>query len=199
MAWKRGCQCEGHWATRLVNYVVLQREYAIVEGERRSSRYSTIKCYKCYHKWRSDAQYIAKLPDGKERVYKKLTDADVLDLMRSGRIVVNPETGEIVKQRRILGGRWLDEDLVLRQSVCPAGYLFVDIKNGGARKRSAVHRMVWMWVHNELIPDDCDIDHLDRRRDNPCIRNLRVRNTHENRGDNRGGNTHGRDAGKVPF
>ena len=196
MGSRHGCQCEGHWTTRLVNYVVIQREFAIIDGEQQPSRYSEIKCRKCYHKWRSIARYVAKLPDGKERKYKKLVDADVLELMREGRIVVDPETGEILKQRRFFGGRWASDWITLKQTPCPVGYLFVDIKNGGARKRCAVHRMVWMWVHNEVVPGGYDIDHLDKQRDNVRISNLRLRDLHENRGDTRGRSVEGRE---FPF
>lgn len=195
----RGCQCEGHWTTRLINYVVIQREYAVIDGERKPSRYSEIKCRGCYRKWRSDAGYIAKLPDGKERKYKKLTDEDVLVLVRAGRIVADPKTGVIRKQRRKgnhLGGKWDSEWVELKQAPDRNGYLFVDVKYKGARRRCAVHRLVWMQVHDELVPEGFDLDHIDRGKANCRISNLRLRDLHENRSDQKHG---GKEEEGIPF
>jgi len=187
MAFKR-CVCPGHWTQRLQHYFVTQRGYKTEFGIEIQSQYSEIKCRQCRRKWRSKAGYVEKLPDGKERTYKKLTEADVFQLMQEGRIEVDPQTAVVRKQRRVNSVKaegWIDKWITLTQTPDKKKdpYLFVDIKNGGGRRWVAVHRLVWMQANNTAIPEGYDIDHEDRNRQNNNIGNLRLRTIPENRAD----------------
>jgi len=181
---EKRCTCSGHWTRKLQHYFVTQRGYKTELGIEIQSQYSEIKCRQCRRKWRSKAEYVEKLPDGKERTYKKLTEQDVFQLMQEGRIEVDPETSVVRKQSRPFGV-WSDTWITLTQTPDKKAdpYLFVDIKNDGARKWAAVHRLVWMQANNKLIPEGYDVDHDDRNRQNNNIHNLRLRTILENRGD----------------
>ena len=182
MSKRKGCTCEGHWRYRLANYVVTRRYVATVDGKEQPSNYCEVKCRQCRKKWRSKARYVDDLPDYRERRYHKLTDAQVLALLREGRIEVDLQTGQIRKQRRDQRG-WLADWVTLKQTPCKDGYLFVDIKHHNHRKWVAVHRLVWMCYKNKLVPKGYDIDHRDHNRNNVAISNLRQRKMKNNRAD----------------
>jgi len=181
---QKRCTCSGHWARKLQYYFVTQREHKIEVGIEIKSQYSEIKCRQCRKKWRSNANYIKKLPDGKERTYKKLTEEDVFQLMQEGRIVVDTEKALVRKQKKSYH-TWTETWITLIQTPDKKTdpYLFVDIKNNNGRRWSAVHRLVWMQDTNKLIPEGYDVDHDDRNRQNNNITNLKLRTVLENRGD----------------
>jgi len=196
VAQKSGCVCSGHWAHKKEHYVVTRREKATsLDGKEVTSKYSEIKCMHCYRKWRSNAGYIAKLPDHVERTWGMLTDADVLKLVRAGRIEVDFEKGVIWKERRA-GKTWMGYMIKLTartnrggerwESDRPRGdpYKFVVVVNNECRKEISVSRLVWMAYHDQLIPEGFDVDHFDRNKENNAIDNLRLLEATHNRSDN---------------
>ena len=189
MAIRFGCRCEPGRKSRR-NYVCTRRHVATTTSGEVFSRYSEVKCRVCGGKWRTAATYVDKLPDYRERKYRKLIDEQILQLLRDGHLRVNPITGIVRKQKRLAGGNhgyWLNQWIILKQDPDRNGYPSVRIRWSGHRKGIMVHRLVYMAVRRKLIPDGYDVDHRDKNRANCSIRNLRLRTVHDNRGDQHGG------------
>lgn len=196
MSKRSGCLCPGHWTQKKEHYVVTRRGKATVEGKEVASRYSEIKCMRCYQKWRSSARYVEDLADHTERTYSPLTDEDILGLVRAGRIRVDFTTGGVFKQRKA-GPHWINKFVKLkprpnrdapgrwhsdRNRADP--YLFVTICCNNCRKEIGLSRLVWMAYHDQLIPEDHDVDHVDRDKSNNAAGNLRLLHYVKNRGCN---------------
>jgi len=182
---EKRCQCPGHWTAKLSHYVVTRRNKATeyLTGKEITSGYCEIKCRQCQRKWRSNAQYVEKLPDYEERKYKYLDDDLILQLIKEGRFKTNPQ-GDIFKQARQarMADRWLPK--WERMEPFPdknCGYLFVRLHYRGHRRAISVSRLVWMIIKQSLIPDECDVDHKDRDIKNNCPDNLRLLDKYTNR------------------
>ena len=160
---RTGCRCEPGWRWRC-NYVCTRRRVATTPtGDEVPSKYSEVKCLACGGKWRTDAVYVEKLRDHRERKYRKMTDAQVLQLLEEGHLKVNPVTGVVRKQKRLAGhryGRWTNQWIILKQDLDRNGYPSVRIRWDGHRKGAMVHRLVWMAVKRRLIPEGYDVDHV---------------------------------------
>jgi len=187
----RRCTCEGHWAHKLVHYVVTRRHEAFAGKDDRTqipSEYSEVKCMQCYRKWRSRANYVARLKDHQERSYLKLTDQEILVLLIADRIRVLAD-GTVKKEKRHFS-QWTGDFIELRsrfdRNRTPERgrpYLFVTIYFKGARKEIALHRLVWMAHNLRTVPPGYDVDHCDRDKTNNGINNLRLLESAENQAD----------------
>lgn len=180
MGRKNGCKCAGHWKSRRANWRVTEDRKAKVDGEYKPSRYSEVQCRSCRRMWRTDARHIATLPRHQKRQYDRLTEVDVFALIKQGRIRADKE-GRIWKQKKHFD--WRPQFILLTQTMDDSdrgGYLFVDIKHNGARKRFAAHRVIWMATHRKLIPDGYEVDHKNRVRTDNAPLNLRILTRAEN-------------------
>jgi hypothetical protein len=98
---------------------------------------------------------------------KLITQAELKECLR-----INPETGECFSLKgRLLGSKtW-------------SGYLRTVVK----RREYKLHRLVWLWVHGEHVPENMTIDHINGVKTDNRISNLRVvtqlRNTYLHHGD----------------
>jgi len=194
MGQKSGCVCPGHWAHKREHFVVTRRNVATIDGKVVVSAHSEVKCMQCYKKWRSNAKYVEKLPDHEERHRGPLSDAEILELVRDERIVVDFETGEVWKERKI-NKTWMGELILLSartnrgdrwESDRPRGdpYLFVTICDSQNRKEIALAKLVWMAFNDQVVPEGFDVDHFDRDKENNSIGNLRLLESSHNRSDN---------------
>lgn len=182
MGLKHGCRCSGHWTSRRKTWVITQRKKAKILGKWETSPYSELKCRTCLRKWRSRAGYIDQLADYSERVYAKLAEEDILELILTGRIRADLNTGEIYKEHRHVRkwtGRWVK---LVQTPDKNCGYLFVDIKNDKGRRWISVGRLVWMCKHKELIPFGYDIDHRNTKHTDNRGDNLKLTESAKNRG-----------------
>jgi hypothetical protein len=182
MGIKHGCRCHGHWLSRRKSWVVTQRNKSQILGKWTASPYSELKCRICRRKWRSKASHVVQLADYAERVYAKLADEDLLDLILTGRIKADLNTGEIYKERR-RNRVWTGKSIKLKQTPDKNdGYLFVDIKHNNGRRWISVSRLVWMCKHKELIPFGYDIDHRNTIFTDNRGNNLRLAESAKNQG-----------------
>lgn len=115
------------------------------------------KCLACGWKWWARRRYADKLPDHSEQPRTGMTDQDILDRIEEGSLIVDTKRATVVSVTHH-GRRQLR---VLRRKP-PGGtyYNFVEICKAGRKKKITLHRLVWMAAHRQLIPDDCDIDHI---------------------------------------
>ncbi len=203
MATTGRCTCEGHWTYRKENWVVTQRGTAYVDGAWQSSSYCEVKCRLCQRKWRSNAAYLAELPDWEERKYKRLTYRVILLLIRADRIAADFEKGEIWKERKPFG-RWAGERIKLstrtQREAGSSGSIvlthrYVVICDSGRRREISISRLLWMVYHEKVVPNGYDIDHADGDPENNAIANL----SPVKLAINRASNEHGSGLEDVPF
>ena len=177
----QGCRCLPGCRTRS-NYVCTWRFVATsTTGDEVASKYSEVKCLACGGKWRTDAVYVEKLRNYRERKYRRMTDDQILQLIEEGHLKVNPITGVVRKHRKVCH-EWTKQWVILKQDLDRNGYPSVRIYWNGHRKGAMVHRLVYMAVRRKLIPDGYDVDHRDKNRANRSYRNLRLRTIATNRG-----------------
>lgn len=137
-----------------------------------------VKCLTCNFKWNSSAKHAFELKDHKEKRWKKLNEAQVLEMIEEGLLYVDTARGQVWKCK---------SDRCIRLSQLPdrqRGYLFVDVYRFGRRKRAAVHRLVMMATTLQLIPEDREPDHKDKDVTNNSISNLRLLLKEKNRATN---------------
>ena len=174
------CVCSGHWRARRSRWVAIQR------AEQRT----LVKCLACGFKWWSRAKHAMDLKDHVERSYGKLSDEEVLSLVREGRIYVDFDRAAVWKQefKGVGSGRgkfdfsW--QPYFTRLATVAdqhRGYLFVHIYHDRRRRKIAVHRLVMMAHLGRPIREDCDVDHRDRVVTHNWLSNLRERLKSENR------------------
>lgn len=112
-----------------------------------------------------------------------ISDAEVLDLIRSGRLIVSPQGTAVYSVVKGVARK------LAIQADNGRGYLFVRFqlgRNAIRRRRGiAVHRLVWMAVTGELIPDGYEIDHGDRVVTNNDPGNLTCLPGREHQSENR--------------
>lgn len=164
------CKCRQPWHKILHRWRVL---------ERRQSLSSQLKCLECGWKWWSTRKYVNKLQDHKEDHQNGLTDQDVLDRIKDGSLLVNIKTPMVVSHSCNKGKSVLQ---IIERESNGSVYRFVTVRRYGKKKKIALHRLVWMAKHLQLVPNGYDIDHKQGRSD--AIHNLRLRLSSENRSDN---------------
>ena len=147
--------------------------WGVIE-RRKPPKTSLLKCLACGWKWWSNCGYIAKLPDHKEHPRKGMTDQDILDRILEGTLVVMPLACE-VHTFNPLKRQWNQARIIERES-SGSTYRFVEVCRATKKKKIALHRLVWMFYHRELIPEGFDVDHIEGKvRENPdAIDNLRL-------------------------
>lgn len=104
-----------------------------------------------------------------------MTDQDILDRIVEGTLAV------LVNEPRVFlfsRKEWIEPQVIERESN-GSTYHFVTITRNGKKKKIARHRLVWMFHHRCLVPEDHDVDHIDGRSD--AIGNLRLLQKADNR------------------
>lgn len=112
-----------------------------------------------------------------KRKYGKLPRAAILEMVRSGRLVVDTRNA-IVHSVTRYGNRRLRVYESMRNGKSRA-YLHVRIYSGKRRSAVMLHVIVWMAAHNQLVPDGHQIDHDDEDNRNNADSNLVCRPTAE--------------------
>lgn len=123
---------------------------------------SLLKCLRCGWKWSSKCKYVGGLPDHKERSRSGLTDQDILDKILAWKLVVSNRGAWVDSYSNRPGcpPTWKRLKIISRTSPNGGTYRFVQIGAKGKQKKISVHRLVWMSVHKELIPEGFDVDHI---------------------------------------
>lgn len=171
--WPTGvCRCKGEPKAKRAHWGVLARG---------SGRKAHIKCKRCHCRWWSMRKYTADLPDHRERSLSGLTDADILERLRLGTLIVNIRTAVV---RNDKGHR-----LLVTPRTSPTSgttYNFLTIYFRGKAKKIARHRLVWMAAHNCLVPVGYDVDHVRGKRGRypDGIGNLELCVSRDNQADN---------------
>lgn len=159
------CKC-GNYHEAGHRWVVLER--------RPSPQSSRLKCLECGWKWYSTCNYVAKLDDHVEKSYKGMTDQDILDRIAEGMLAVFPATAEVWSYSTNHKS-WTKLRITERESN-GSTYRFVEIWKGDKRKKIALHRLVWIAYHRQLVPEGYDVDHVEgKSREYPdAIDNLQL-------------------------
>jgi len=111
---------------------------------------------RCGWKFWVKRNYVHKLPDHVEAKRGKLTDADILDRLNDGTLVVHPDKPAVFAY----GARGWTELKIIERDLTRSAYRFVTICSGNKRKKIALHRLVWMFANRMLIPEGYDVDHI---------------------------------------
>lgn len=166
------CKC-GNYRDAGHRWVVIER--------RKSPSSSRLKCLQCGWKWYSTCNYVENLEDHVEKSFSGMTDQDILDKIVSGRLTVFPDTAEVFSYRKVTES-WTKLRVIERESN-GSTYRFVEICKGCKKKKIALHRLVWISFHRELVPKGYDVDHIEGKdRDYPdAIDNLQLLESSFNR------------------
>jgi len=156
------CRC-GTYKAAGDRWRVLRREEI---GEK-----SLLKCLQCGHRWHSRRKFVANLKDHKEHSRRGMTDQDILDRLNEGTLFVDRDGQSVIsrgREEKALG--------IWERERKGTTYRFVSICHRNKKKKIAIHRLVWLSVHRELVPDGFDVDHIKGRGvENPDgIGNLRL-------------------------
>lgn len=162
------------------NYREAGHRWGVLE-RRKQNQSSLLKCLECGWKWWSFCNYVASLPDHVEYSRKGMTDQDILDRIMEGTLVVMPLTCEVHTYNQNLR-KWNKSNIIERNSH-GATYRFVEVCRGSKKKKIALHRLVWIFYHRQLVPEGYDVDHFEgNARENPdAIDNLRLLESSVNR------------------
>lgn len=105
-------------------------------------------------------------------------DSVILKLIESGAYVVDIVHGDVYSTRN-------GSLKKLKGQTVSNGYKRIHIRFKGERYSAAVHRIVWLARHREVIPEEMDIDHINDIRTDNRIRNLRMITKKENNWSNK--------------
>lgn len=184
------CKC-GNYREAGHRWVVIER--------RKSPKSSKLKCLECGWKWHSTCQYVSKLKDHVEKSFKGMTDQDILDRIVDGTLTVFTRTAEVWGFN---GSSWSKLRVIDRES-CGSSYRFVEVCSKGKKKKIALHRLVWIAFHRQLVPESYDVDHIEGKdREFPdAIDNLRLLESRFNRSRGKPfvSQTEELEFGEVPF
>ncbi len=144
------CKC-GNFRDAGHHWVVIQR--------RDNPASSHLKCLDCGWKWWKSARFVSKLPDHVERSRSGLSDQDILARINSGSLFVHVERAEVFGFSR----GWKQLRAISRTSN-GSTYRFVEVSYQGKKKKIALHRLVWMFAHMQVVPDGFDVDHVNGKR-----------------------------------
>lgn len=144
------CKCSGGYRVNGEKWVVL----LIREGM--SSR---LKCLACGWKWWSKAKYVRTLREHKERSRSGMSDEDILHRIVAGTLQVSPCGTEVVSVHR---GNPKTLTILTHRGGNGNGstYRFVTVCHNGRKKKIAIHRLVWMSVNLQVVPDGFNVDHI---------------------------------------
>jgi hypothetical protein len=153
----------------------------VVIDRRPSPRSSQLKCLACGWKWFSTCNYVAKLDDHVEVSFKGMTDQDILDRIVDGSLTVFPTTAEVWSYSSVTKA-WTKLRIIERES-SGSTYRFVEICKGMKKKKIALHRLVWISYHRQIVPEGYDVDHIEgKSREFPdSIDNLQLLESRFNR------------------
>lgn len=146
---------------------------------RRSDQLSSrLKCLACSIKWWSKAKYVQQLPDHVERSRKGMTDIDILERIMDGTLWVEGETAWVIDRCKA------KVPLTVRtRTSSRSTYQFIEVSSRGRKKAIALHRLVWMYHHKQVVPEGYDVDHrFGKNIEKPnSIENLRLLESSVNR------------------
>jgi hypothetical protein len=138
-----------------------------------------VKCMACSWKWWTKRRWAARLSFHQERSRSGLTAFDILQRLQDGSLTVC-RFGRTVISRTSRGFKQLR--IITRESPGGTIYRFVEVSMQGRKRKISVHRLVWMYYNQQLVPTGFDIDH--KRHDDPDpdgLHNLRLRESSCNR------------------
>jgi hypothetical protein len=85
-----------------------------------------------------------------------MTDQRILDRLVAGNLVVFTETSEVWS---FVKSTWVKLKVIERES-SSSTYRFVKVGCGTKQKKIALHRLVWIAFHRQLVPEGFDVDHV---------------------------------------
>ncbi len=106
-----------------------------------------------------------------------MTDEHILERIEAGTLVVNMGSLEVFSYFR---GEWSRLRVKSHKSN-GSEYKFVEVCHQGMKKKIALHRLVWMFSMRSLVPDGCDVDHIEGKTLGDSIDNLQILSASENR------------------
>ncbi|MEM6471698.1 MAG: HNH endonuclease [Planctomycetota bacterium] len=107
-----------------------------------------------------------------------MTDQDILDRINDGTLVVQmdkPIVWSFNTRRKV----WTPLTAIEHESN-GSKYRFVNICKRRMKKKIAVHRLVWMFAHRQLVPEGYDVDHIEGKVSDR-IENLQLLESSRNR------------------
>ena len=114
----------------------------------------------------------------KKRTYRQGGDEVFLQRIRDGTLRVDVVTDVVeTQQHRHHYGKWHKMKLEKDDD----GYLLVRCYVKGARKQTRLHRLVWMMMTGEPIPEGFDVHHFDGDKLNNHPDNLELVDSYEHR------------------
>lgn len=100
----------------------------------------------------------------KGRKFRRLTEVEILELLRTGVYKVDPKTAEVTGPEGIVKPE--------RQKAGRRVYSVIRMYNNGARRGIMRPRLVWMSVTGSLVPPGFEIHHDDESSENDAWENL---------------------------
>ncbi len=144
------CKC-GNYHDAGHRWVVIER--------RPSPRSSRLKCLACGWKWYCTCNYVNNLEDHVEQSFKGMTDQDILDRIIDGTLTVFPTTAEVWSYSSVT--KAFAKLRVIERESNGSTYRFVEIFKDNKKKKIALHRLVWIAFHRQLVPEGYDVDHIE--------------------------------------
>ena len=138
----------------------------------------TVYCLSCRGTWVSKTKYAVTLGLHVPAKRGRLSDEDILEMLREGSLRVVPTTAEVFKGEKQLS----IIERTHRKGPQKGTYRFVYVCRGNDRKKIALHRLVWMAEHDSLVPSGFDVDHIYGHEAGDAIWNLRLMDSSLNRG-----------------
>lgn len=165
------CQCGKHW-TKMVD---------VWRQSRQQKKRRWVYCPQCRRHWLTRAKYAERLKPIRDKKIGRLTDEEVVELVKAGLLRVCYVSCRVFKRQHQLS-HWYPLKLIDRTRKGTT-YTFVEVGFACKRKKVAVHRLMWMQHTGQPIPDGYDVDHKNGRTDlqSDRIENLRLLRAERNR------------------
>lgn len=136
-----------------------------------------LKCLECGWKWWSHRKYALGLRQHKESSRSGMTDEHILKRLQDGSLRVCTQNAIV---ESLVHGCFKRVRIIERESN-GSTYSFVEVGYKKLKKKIALHRLVWMSHHMQVVPAGVDVDHIHGKQAGNGIENLRLLDSHTNR------------------